>query len=277
MIALEVIYPSTRPTTNFLQSVASSVPIGQSGLVHVWGRNDMPTNQKLGTHWVVTDPDGVVVEDYSDWEAWSTGPGDDHHFIGDRFDLDKEGTYTIAISLFMNPDSPVIVDSYKGDLCTATEVPPVYELVYQHEYPRGKTYVGKAEECTASLTINLPEQLFPSGWVREKIANAFAEKVEEEGVQMLDIKIYEDATPTWHTDYKIVATATASPIPWAIIIPLVLVIILVIAFTNLVIQVKDIDWGEIPPAIPWAILALAGGLVVVGGGAAIALATARRE
>ncbi|GAI93059.1 unnamed protein product, partial [marine sediment metagenome] len=118
---------------------------------------------------------------------------------------------------------------------TVPPIPPEYELAYHHEYPRGKTYVGKAEECTATLTIPLPEQLFPNNWVRERIADAFADEVAKEGGEMLDIKIYEDATPTWHTDYRIVATATASPIPWAIIIPLVLAIILVVAFTNLVI------------------------------------------
>ena len=62
MIALEVIYPSTRPTgpSTELLSIASSVPIGQSGLVHIWGRNDMAISQKLGISWVVNDPDGVM-------------------------------------------------------------------------------------------------------------------------------------------------------------------------------------------------------------------------
>ncbi|GAH71449.1 unnamed protein product, partial [marine sediment metagenome] len=129
----------------------------------------------------------------------------------------------------------------------------------------------------ASLRVNLPDQLFPNNWVVNKIVNTFEEKVGEHGAQMLDVKIYEDATPTWHTDYRIVATATASPIPWAVIIPLVLAIILVIAFTNLVVKVKDIDWGEIPPEISWLPLALIGGLVVLGGGAAVALAARPKE
>ena len=158
-----------------------------------------------------------------------------------------------------------------------TAAPPAvaWELVYQHEYPRGKTYVGKAEECTATLTIPLPEQLFPNSWVIEKIADTFAEEVAKEGGEMLDIKIYEDATPTWETNYKIVATAHASPFPWAVVIPLILAIILVIAFIKLVIEFKEIDWGEVPPAIPWAILALAGGLGILGVGAAVALAVPR--
>ncbi|GAI64935.1 unnamed protein product, partial [marine sediment metagenome] len=89
MIALEVISPSysqARPSRELL-SLAASVPIGQRGLVHVWGQNDMAINQKLGISWVVKGPEGLIVEEYSHWEMWTTGPNDDHEFIGGRFDL----------------------------------------------------------------------------------------------------------------------------------------------------------------------------------------------
>ncbi|MBA7714760.1 hypothetical protein ES703_123792 [subsurface metagenome] len=94
------------------------VPLGERGLVHVYGRNDTSISQKLGIWWMVFDPDGQIVETYSDWQAFSTGPGGEHHFIGDRFNLNKQGTYTIDIMLFMNQDSPVMVDEYYGTLCT---------------------------------------------------------------------------------------------------------------------------------------------------------------
>jgi len=169
------------------------------------------------------------------------------------------------------------VDTFDGVLCVVTgEIPPEYELVYEYEYPEAKTYVGKAEECTATLTIPLPDQFFPNNWVIDKIADSFADEIAKEGGQMLDVKIYEDATPTWQTNYRIVATAHASPFPWAVVIPLVLAIILVVAFINLVIQFKEIDWGEVPPAIPWAILALAGGLAILGIGGAVALTLPKR-
>jgi len=168
-----------------------------------------------------------------------------------------------------------IHDLFEGGCLTATLAPPPEELVYHHEYPRGKTYVGKAEECTATLTIPLPDQLFPNSWVIEKIADSFADEVAKEGGEMLDIKIYEDATPTWHTDYKIVATAKASPLPWGPIILLILAIILVVAFITLVVQFKDIDWGEIPAAIPLAILAAAVAGVGVVAVAGLALARPR--
>jgi len=114
----------------------SNVPQGERGLVHVWGRNDMAISQKLGIRWIVKDPDGIVVEDYQDWEFGTTGPGDDHHFIGGRFDLNKTGTWTISISLAMNPTSPIQVASYNGSLCTVKAPPPAeYTLEVTIEPP----------------------------------------------------------------------------------------------------------------------------------------------
>lgn len=122
MIQLSVTSPSHNAR---LLGVGTSVPVGQRGIVTIWGRNDMPTRQQLGCRWTVKDPNGLVVEQYPgggaiDWEYGYTGPGDEQDFIGGRFDLDKEGTYTIKAELLMNPDSPVIVDSYEGNLCTVT-------------------------------------------------------------------------------------------------------------------------------------------------------------
>ena len=107
----------------------SSVPIGQKGLVHIWGQNNTILSQALGISWVIRDPDGLLVELYPDNKdiEWSgTGAGHDHEFIGGRFEFFKEGIYAIEAKLFMNPDSPAVVDSYEGALCTVVaEVPPV--------------------------------------------------------------------------------------------------------------------------------------------------------
>lgn len=103
----------------------SNVPHGQRGLVHIWGRNDTDVAQRMGVYWFVADPDGYVVEEYETWEAWPyTGSGDEHEFIGGRFDLTKEGRYAIWAELLMNPDNPQIVDRYIGELCNVAEVVP---------------------------------------------------------------------------------------------------------------------------------------------------------
>ena len=142
MIALLV----TSPSHNTLLAVGVSVPIGERGIVTIWGRNDVSIDQKMGISWKVKDPDGAVVEEYSKWEAFATAPGDEQAFIGGRFDLNKLGTYTIAVNLLMNPANPVVVDSYAGDLCTTTtEVPPEYELIQHTIYPYAYVYDGDVE------------------------------------------------------------------------------------------------------------------------------------
>ncbi|MBA7700479.1 hypothetical protein ES703_109193 [subsurface metagenome] len=99
-----------------------NIPQGERGLVHIWGRNNMTTSEKLGIYWFIADPDGMIVEEYEDWEWGTTGPGSEHEFIGGRFDLDRE-KYTMWVELLMNPDNPEIVDRYIGDLCTVAAVP----------------------------------------------------------------------------------------------------------------------------------------------------------
>lgn len=111
-------------TSPYSNSITSSVPVGQKGLVHIWGQNNTTLEQRLGISWVVSDPDGLLVEEYSDWSGNIT-PGKAHEFIGGRFEFFKEGTYTIDAELLMNQDDPVVVDSYDGALCTVVvEVPP---------------------------------------------------------------------------------------------------------------------------------------------------------
>ena len=218
MIQLEVISPSTRrpsPSRELL-SVATSVPIGQSGLVHIWGRNDMNVPRHIGIHWIVTDPEGVAVEDYEDWASVlgikiELDPGDDHEFIGGRFDLNKEGTYTIAVSLLMNPDSPVIVDSYEGDLCTTTlEVPPEYELIQHTIHPASYVWEGEEEVCIIEFPLT-PEQIPFTQWGGLKLADIFASAVEAEGNSLLEVKVWEDTTPIFWTNYRVeIKAAVAS-------------------------------------------------------------------
>jgi hypothetical protein len=105
-----------------------NIPTGTRTRVRITGRNDMTTTQRMGIYWIVKDPDGIVVEEYSAWEAWPyTGAGAEHEFIGGSFDLNKVGTYTINAGLLMNPDAPVYVDIYYGNLCTvAAELVPTF-------------------------------------------------------------------------------------------------------------------------------------------------------
>ena len=345
MIQLEVLSQSTRRTNSptGLLSVAASVPIGKSGLVHIWGRNDASVPRHMGIHWIVKDPEGIVVENYEDWVSVfgvkiELDPGDDHEFIGGRFDLAKEGTYTIAVDLLMNPDVRVIVDSYEGDLCSTTlEVPPEFELIQHTVYPYAYVYDG--ETAFSIFTFTTPA-FIPTNWAASKFAEAVESEVEKAGGRVIDLKVYADKAPLLWTDFRIevegtpLGAAQGVGVPvgialWATILIIALSIALLIvvitwsiktitaSFTHkpineeikkamtpetLISLIGDLELklertptpvGEleqmsdeelrvycdslaeeiVPTGVSWLPLAIVGGILVVGGGAAIALAT----
>lgn len=105
----------------FISTEISGVPSGVRGLIHIVGRNDMAIPQEMGITWIVKDPQGITIENHTDdWAGWpvptDVNPGATHEFIGDRFDINKSGSWTIEIGLFMNSAAPVQVDSYSGVL-----------------------------------------------------------------------------------------------------------------------------------------------------------------
>ncbi|GAJ11412.1 unnamed protein product, partial [marine sediment metagenome] len=56
------------------------------------------------------------------------GPGNEQEFIGGSFDLNKVGTYTIAVQLFMDLEAEAVVDDYYGKLCTVAVAVPEPEF-----------------------------------------------------------------------------------------------------------------------------------------------------
>ncbi|MBA7706385.1 hypothetical protein ES703_115238 [subsurface metagenome] len=114
------LYPGMQVGSD-IGGIGASVPIGVSAAILIGGTNDMATSQKLGASWEVKDPDGQVVDSYFDWAFFHTPPGQDHGFVGNRFSIDKPGNWTIVVQLLMNPDGPVVVDTYAGLLCVVTE------------------------------------------------------------------------------------------------------------------------------------------------------------
>jgi len=119
----------------------------------------MATSQILMFHWVVRDPDGLIVLDDTDKTLFGVAPGDDEERVTPRFDLNKIGIYTTRVELLMNPDNPVVVDSYDGDLCSVTSVVPP-ECSVDADCPEG--YVCVDGVCVPEEEV---EKKFPWGWV----------------------------------------------------------------------------------------------------------------
>jgi len=346
---------------------AYDIPQNQRGIVLIRGRNDTLEAQRMGVSWIVRDPDGVVVEEYSAWEGWPyTGAGSEHQFIGGRFNLDKIGTYLLSVDLFMNPDAPEVVAQYYGALCTVaavvpisgiivdkwvnkapegsrlpipaavaadgntfeigirgrntsnqtfiagmevtvvdpdgirraapaidwtgmapgeeldweynisrvdkqgtwillirfrtqevvlnsfeggcltvTEALPTYEPIQETIYPWAYTFQGDAETCVFEFTLT-PEQIPGTRWIGERIVNSFVSELEKDGSRLLELRVYEDATPTWWTKYRVEVTATASPLAWNVIIIGVLAILFIGAIYFTIKLVDDVFFKRKP-------------------------------
>jgi len=271
-------------------------------------------------------------------------PDDDHEFVSDHFDLNKIGTYTIAINLLMNPDSPTVVDRLRGSP-TALPLPEGprerYEEIQHTVYPYAYIYDGEVEVVTATFKT---DPFTPTAWIAEKFAENLASEVRKEGGRVIEMKAYADTKPLFWTNIRIDVistplreTAGGSPRQtgialWATILIIALALIAVIIVATLAFKaimaefkkkpgLEDMKpaWGkealildiqdaeeywerpltpvetlegmseeelrelldqiaeeEVAPEVsPWGVLALVGGLGVVGIGAALALSAAR--
>jgi hypothetical protein len=139
-----------------------------------------------------------------------------------------------------------------------------YQLIVNERF--NQDFRGHAERCTYTFSLT-PEQVPGTRWTAQKVVDAHNEELEKEGSQLLELKVWEDTSPTWTTDYKVEVTATASPLWWNLIIIGVLAILVIIAIYFVIQKVDDITKyvGEKAP-VTLPLLALAGiGAVVIAG------------
>ena len=135
---------------------AVGIPLHDKGIVRIYGRNDTSSNQKMGIAWTVKDPDGLVWQNYTNWELTWTGPGNVQTFKGPSKEFTKAGQHTIDVVLLMNPDNPVEVDSYTGDMCDVGAGPePEYDALEITAYP-SKVTQDQPLEVTCSFKFRGP-------------------------------------------------------------------------------------------------------------------------
>lgn len=117
------------------------------------------------------------------------------------------------------------------------------ELIQDYTYPYAATYSGYVEECTFTFSLG-PEQIPGTDWFRDQVINSFESEVIKEGARMISLKVWEDKTPTLHTDYTVIVTATASPVPWLLVIGAVLLILFIVAIVFTIVQIRKLWYGE---------------------------------
>ncbi len=124
------------------------------------------------------------------------------------------------------------------------EEPVTYELVHEQLYePEASTYVGKAEEATLYFD-GFPEQIPGLDLVTEKVTEAVVEHILANDGTMLRLRIYRGAGAWYNSKWKVVFAIHASPFPWAIVIPLIVALLILIGLAYIAHSVKTMDWGE---------------------------------
>jgi len=154
-----------------------------------------------------------------------------------------------------------LVDDYSGGLCIATVAPPPeveYELVYEKLYePEASTYKGKTDVCTMYFN-SLPEQIPGINIITETISRVVAEQIIAEGGTILRLRIYNAKGEWYNSRWKIEVAVHGSPFAWAVVIPLIIILLIVIGFAYIMHKVEEIDWGKAAFPIIAVVLGLAG-------------------
>lgn len=166
-----------------------------------------------------------------------------------------------------------------------------FQLV--HSEKLNQSYVGPAEECIWSFKVNLPDQM-GARWQANQMVDAHIEELGKQGATLLEFYLYEDTSPTWSTNYKVVVVAATpepvagkialAPLVWMLIITAVLFIIQLVVqplieriFESHDYEPSDGDGGDGDgdgdgAKLNWPMIAAAGGLVAL----LVAVAVKRR-
>jgi len=134
-----------------------------------------------------------------------------------------------------------------------------WELQYEERFTQGWWYLGSCEECTFEFSAP-PEQIPGMEWIVDQIVKSLKEAVRSEKGEVLYIKVYHDPAEWYRSKWLVAITAHGSPLPWAVIIPLALVLIAIIIIAWIIRKVGTKWWFG-----PVTIVA-AGGLAVLGTG-----------
>jgi len=100
-------------------------------------------------------------------------------------------------------------------------------------------FSGHAELCTYTFSLG-PEQIPGMGWAAEQIINSHVDKLAEENSILLELRVWEDASPTWTTDYYVEVVASASPLWWNLIIGGALILLIGAAIYFTIKEVRNI-------------------------------------
>ena len=128
-------------------------------------------------------------------------------------------------------------------------------------------FQGHAEQCSYTFSVG-PEQIPGMKQLAQQIIDSHVKKLQEENSKLLELRVWEDTSPTWTSDYYVEVVASASPLFWNLIIGGVLAILFVIAIYFTIKEIKNITQyiGEnVSPVTTNIALVLGIGVVAIVG------------
>ena len=139
-----------------------------------------------------------------------------------------------------------------------------WNLIVDQKMNQG--YQGHAESCDWKFMVPLPDQV-GAQWIADRIVNAHVEELAEQNAKLLELRVWEDTSPTWNTEYYVQTVSTASPLYWSVIIVGVLVILALAGASYILLKIEDIVKyiGEKSPmTLPLMAIAAIGAITVAG-------------
>ncbi|TET41949.1 MAG: hypothetical protein E3J60_03465 [Dehalococcoidia bacterium] len=115
-----------------------------------------------------------------------------------------------------------------------------WELVTHTKTLAGWFFIGQAEEATFDVTLP-PEELPGISWFADQVTAALVEGAKGEG-QVLETIVYFDTASWWNCKYRVIATGHGSPIAWATVIAIALVVIGIAIIAWMLHSVESKPW-----------------------------------
>jgi len=112
-----------------------------------------------------------------------------------------------------------------------------FELINHIKTLPGWFYAGHAEEATFDVTLP-PEELPGMSWFADKITGALIEAAAGEG-EILDTKVYYDTASWYDCKYRVIVVGHGSPVAWATVIAIALVVVGIFIIAWILHQVTD--------------------------------------
>ncbi|MFA5401489.1 MAG: hypothetical protein WC359_13650 [Dehalococcoidia bacterium] len=139
-------------------------------------------------------------------------------------------------------------------------------------------YRGSAQLQEWTFTVPLGEQV-GAQYLADKMIAGHEEELQKQGCFLLELRVWQDTTPTWETKYFVRSVATtdtnyggvsAIPLIWGVVIVGVLALLFIVGLSYVLGKTEDIVeyLGDNAPytlaAIPIVAIAAAGAVFVAG-------------